>query len=288
MFEVLVAKHAGACFGVERALRLVHETAEKTEGPIYTLGPLIHNPIVVADLEKADVHVAASVGEAPVDSTLILRTHGVAPSVVSEALEADLEVIDATCPFVTRCHEAAKSLSEAGYQVVVVGEKGHPETEATSAEVEGSLILGSRNDVREATLANKVGLVCQTTISEETLAEVAGAIVCRARETKVINTICAATRERQEAARQVAERADVMIVLGGKASANTCHLFDIASSVCERTYHIEEASELDPAWFTGARLVGLTAGASTPKDHIDACVQALEEIAQGACQGTPH
>ena len=282
MFEVRVAQHAGACFGVERALRLVHETAEKTEGPIYTLGPLIHNPIVVADLEQSCVHVATSVDQVPEGSTLILRTHGVAPSVATEARAAGLEVVDATCPFVTRCHEAAKSLAEAGYQVVVVGEKGHPETEATSAEVAGSLILGSGSCVREAELTNKVGLVCQTTISEQTLSEVAGAIVCKVRETKVENTICAATRERQEAARELAAGADVMIVLGGKASANTCHLFDIASAVCGRTHHIEEASELDPAWFEGARLVGLTAGASTPRDHIDACVRALEDLARGA------
>lgn len=282
MLEIEVAEHAGACYGVERALTLAYKTSARATGDVYTLGPLIHNPVVVAELEERGVRVAKSVSEVPSGSTLILRTHGVAPSVAEEAKAAGLTVVDATCPFVDRCHDAARRLGVKGYQVVIVGEAGHPETEATAAEAEGTLILGSAADVRAAELGRWVGLVCQTTIAEDTLAEVAGAVAPRATKTKIINTICEATRERQEATRELASRVDVMVVLGGRSSANTRHLCDVAREACQNVYHIERETELDEGWFEGASHVGLTAGASTPKRHIDACASALEAVGRRA------
>lgn len=268
MARVEVASESGACYGVERALELVERVNREAKGPVHTLGPLIHNPGVVSSLEEAGVTAVEDSSEAAPGATLVLRTHGVTPAVERRAREAGLEVIDATCPFVERVHRLAEKLASEGYQVMIVGEQGHPEVEGTRGHVPEAPVVLSARDVEALEVSRRVALVVQTTLAVDDLRNVVGALVGRCDELRVCNTICDATSKRQAAAAELADRADVMIVLGGRNSANTNHLADICRSRAT-TYHIETLGEVDAAWFLGVELVGITAGASTPRNQVE-------------------
>ncbi len=279
MAQVVVAEEAGACFGVERALKMVREAARAAQGPVHTLGPLIHNPTVVAELAAHGVSAVEDPAEAEPASTLFMRTHGVSPEVEERSRELGLEVLDATCPFVKKVHKAAERLASEGYQVVVVGEAGHPEVEGTLGHAPGALVVGSPADVEGLDLARRVGVVVQTTLAERTLAKVVAALVGTCEELRVINTICDATSKRQDATAALARKADAMIVLGGRNSANTTHLAQICAEYCANTHHIELPDELEASWFEGAHLVGITAGASTPAEQIEAVRSRVQALA---------
>ena len=268
MAKVEVASESGACYGVERALELVNRVSHEAKGPVHTLGPLIHNPSVVSALEAAGVTVVGDSSEAAPGSTLVLRTHGVTPDVERRAREAGLEVIDATCPFVTRVHRLAEKLASDGYQVLIVGEEGHPEVEGTRGHVPNAQVVLDARDIDALEVSRRVALVVQTTLAVEDLRNVVGALVGRCDELHVCNTICDATSKRQTAAAELAGRADVMVVVGGKNSANTNHLADICRPHAA-TYHVETLAEVDAAWFADAELVGITAGASTPRGQVE-------------------
>lgn len=281
---VIVAEKAGACFGVERALRMALDaaattTADGKPAQVHTLGPLIHNPIVVEDLAARGVTPIRDVAEAEPDSTVLLRTHGVTPQTEEAARATGATVLDATCPFVKKCHRDAATLAKEGYQVIVVGEEGHPEVEGTAAYAPGAVVVGSVDELAALDVKRRVGIVVQTTQTAQLLKDVVSALVDRCEELRVFNTICEATHERQDAALALAQRVDVMVVIGGKNSANTCHLAEICAAACAKTHHIEQASEIEPAWLEGAATIGVTAGASTPQAHIEAVVRALEELA---------
>lgn len=273
--RIEIASEAGACYGVERALRMVEDAAKTSTVPVHTLGPLIHNPRVVEDLAAKGVTVVASPEESSGD-TLLLRTHGVTPEEERRARELCHDVLDATCPFVKKVHLAASRLYREGYQVVVVGEAGHPEVEATLPHAPGAVVVGDASEVAKLPVCKKIGVVVQTTQSRSNLEHVVSALLGRAEEVRVVNTICDATSGHQGACAELAARADVMIVIGGRISANTKRLAEIAAELCPRTYHIEGADELDPSWLVGAGLIGITAGASTPASQIDAVRRAIE------------
>lgn len=273
--RIEIASEAGACYGVERALRMVEDAAKTSTVPVHTLGPLIHNPRVVDDLAAKGVTVVASPEDSAGD-TLLLRTHGVTPEEERRARELCHDVLDATCPFVKKVHLAASRLYREGYQVVVVGEAGHPEVEATLPHAPGAVVVGDVPKAEELPFCKKIGVVVQTTQSRSNLQHVVSALLDRAEEVRVVNTICDATSGHQGACAELAARADVMIVIGGRISANTKRLAEIAAELCPRTYHIEGADELDPSWLVGAGLIGITAGASTPASQIDAVRRAIE------------
>ncbi len=278
MARVEVAAEAGACFGVERALRMVLERAHKATVPVHTLGPLIHNPLVVAELRGEGVDVVEEPEEAAQGDVLFMRTHGVTPETEKRARDCGLEVVDATCPFVKKVHKAVERLLDEGYQVLVVGEKGHPEVEGTLGHAPGAVVVGSPCDLEGISLERRVGVVVQTTLAVQTLREVVSGLVGRCEEVRLIDTICDATSKRQAAAAALAAEADVMVVVGGKNSANTTHLADICSKHCMRTYHVESADELDASMLGGAELIGITAGASTPADHIETARERIESL----------
>ena len=276
--RIEIARHAGVCYGVERALDMAREAASSARQPVRTLGPLIHNPRVVRELEAAGVGLAEDL-EPDSEGTVVIRAHGVTPSVIERARELGLEVIDATCPYVTKVHLAARKLAAEGYQVVVVGESGHPEVEGIMGHAgEGALVVSGAADLEGAALARRVGVVVQTTQTDERLTEVVSALLPRCAEVRVVNTICKATHERQESAAELAGRADAVIVVGGKNSGNTRRLAQICAARCPRTHHVEDASEIEAAWLTGARLIGVTAGASTPPAHIEQAVRAIRDL----------
>lgn len=273
-----VARQAGACYGVERALKMALEASDSASQPVHTLGPLIHNPLVVADLEERGVRPAADPAEAG-SGTLVIRAHGVTPQVIADAEARGLAVVDATCPYVKRVHRAAARLAAEGYQVLVVGESGHPEVQGILGHAgEGARVVSDEDDLAGLALCDKVGVVVQTTQTAERLAHVVAALVGRVGELRVINTICEATSERQAAAAELAERSDVMVVIGGRESGNTRRLAQICRERCMNTHHIEDAAELDAAWFDGAKRIGITAGASTPAEQIERTVAQIERV----------
>lgn len=276
--RIEVASHAGVCYGVERALKLAAHAAESARGSVTTLGPLIHNPIVVRDLESAGVKGAQTVDEVE-SGTLIIRAHGVVPQVIDQARAKGLEVLDATCPYVKKVHMAAEKLVREGYQLIVVGESGHPEVEGILGHAgDAAHVVSTPHDLDGVDLARKVGVVVQTTQTPANLAAIVSALALRTMDLRVVNTICSATQERQDSAAELASRADVMIVIGGKNSGNTRRLAEICMDRCPRTHHIEDSSEIQRTWFEGVALVGITAGASTPGAHIDAALACINRL----------
>lgn len=269
--KVTRAKCAGACYGVQRALNMALDTASEGSRAV-TLGPLIHNPQVVAQLAERGIRAVENPNQA-VEGSVIIRSHGVTPQVRREIEARGLPVVDATCPHVARAQKAAAKLARECGHVVVVGEAGHPEVEglvAYAREAGGEVLVAGREADVPAGLSGKVGVVVQTTQTREAFEEVLAALRNRGVECVVKDTVCLATRERQESAAALAREVDAMIVIGGRNSSNTTRLAEICSSVCGNTHHIERASELDPAWFDQCTEVGITAGASTPEDQIAA------------------
>jgi 4-hydroxy-3-methylbut-2-enyl diphosphate reductase len=276
-FRVELAEESGFCFGVRRALELARQTAA-SHGAAYSLGPLIHNPQEVEQLARSGVQVVQSLAEVPAGGTLIIRSHGAPPEVMEQAVKAGLTVVDATCPLVMRAQERARELAQAGYKVVVAGEPQHPEVQAIVAHAPGAVVLEDGSDLGVLGTARRIGVVAQTTQSPQAYRRLIGRLLeLEPAELRVYNTICTATLGRQKAALALARRVDVVVVVGGKNSANTRRLAELCLAVGVPTYHIETAAELDDEWFRGADVVGVTAGASTPDWVVREVVEALEK-----------
>ena len=278
--RVVRAAYAGACYGVQRALDLALKAVEDG-GRAYTLGPLIHNPQVVAQLAERGVRAVDGVEDVAGAGTVVIRSHGVTPAVKRSVAACGLPLVDATCPHVARAQRAAADLAEQGRHVVVVGEAGHPEVVglvACAREAGASVSVVAGPDDLPDTLDGPVGVVVQTTQTREVLDAVVAALEQRGVQLLVKNTICFATRQRQEAAAALADEVDAIVVIGGRNSSNTSRLADICAAACPRTHHIESPDEIDPAWLAGCGAVGVTAGASTPEGQIDAVAAFLEAL----------
>ncbi|GAB6066321.1 4-hydroxy-3-methylbut-2-enyl diphosphate reductase [Aquifex pyrophilus] len=285
MVEILVAEHAGFCFGVKRAVKLAEESLKEARGKVYTLGPIIHNPQEVNRLKSLGVFPSDG-QEFMEGDTVIIRSHGIPPEKEEELKRKGLRVIDATCPYVKAVHEAVCQLTKEGYFIVLVGEKNHPEVIGTLGYLRAcngkGMVVETMEDIGEALKYEKVGIVAQTTQNEEFFKEVVGEIALWVKEVKVINTICNATSLRQESVKKLAPQVDVMIIIGGKNSGNTRRLYQISREINPRTYHIETADELSPDWFKGVKRVGISAGASTPDWIIEEVKDKIKEICSGS------
>jgi 4-hydroxy-3-methylbut-2-enyl diphosphate reductase len=279
----MIAEEAGVCYGVERAFRLA-EAAAEASGAVHSLGPLIHNPQAVQGLREQGVEVAA--GLADVDEGVVLiRSHGVDPAIIEQALAKDLEVVDATCPFVSAAHACAKDLVAADYEVIIVGEADHPEVAGILAHASGkATVVEEPADIPERLASKRVGVVVQTTQSMDRLTEVVDGLLPRVSELRVCNTICGATAKRQRAARELARDVDVVVVVGGHNSGNTTRLAEICRAVNSRVHHVETADELESEWFTEAEVVGVTGGASTPHEQMSRVMEAIREIGESAAE----
>jgi 4-hydroxy-3-methylbut-2-enyl diphosphate reductase len=277
--RVVVAPYAGYCYGVERALRIAERAGAELEPPISTLGPLIHNPAVVERLAQRGIAVVEDIDDAD-RGTVIVRTHGVPPAVGARARERGLVVIDATCPFVSAAHRKAEVLREQGYLPLILGERDHPEVVGLSAHAgERALVVEDPQALPLSKVrGRRVGIVVQTTQTRDNLAALVARVARVARETLVFNTICDATGKRQAAAQRLAHSADVMIVVGGRNSANTTRLANLCREIQPRTHHVERADELEEKWFAGAGCVGVAAGASTPEDEIRAAAERIRAL----------
>ncbi len=275
--EIILAKQAGFCFGVKRATQMAFEAADKGE-ETFTLGPIIHSPQVVQKLEDMGVKVLDDLADMDT-GTIIIRSHGVASEELAEAVRKELEIVDATCPFVKKAQEHVKSLSQAGYNVVVVGDADHPEVQGIVSYATGKVyVVGSGEEAAKLPRMVKIGVVAQTTQSFENLKNVVNECLTKAVEIRVFHTICDATAVRQEETKALARRVDCMVVIGGYNSANTKRLAEVCAELQPKTYHIETAQQVDPAWFEEVGRVGITAGASTPKWLIDEVMERIGQI----------
>lgn len=272
--EVTVAKTAGFCFGVKRAVDKVYEQVEKSDGPIYTFGPIIHNESVVRDLEERGVRVLETEEEIRRlnGGTVIIRSHGVSRHICDVIREQGLTLIDATCPFVKKIHQIAEEKSAEGYTILIVGSDSHPEVEGIRGWCQGKVVvLKEPEEARSLKLdpEEKVCVVSQTTFNYKKFQYIVEILEERGYNSIVVNTICSATHERQVEARDVASRVDSMIVIGGKHSSNTQKLYEICRSVCANTYYIQTFEDLQSQNFQSGDSVGITAGASTPNTIIE-------------------
>ncbi len=274
--EIILADKAGFCFGVKRAISTAFEAA--AAGTVYCLGPLIHNPQEVDRLRRAGVVTVNDLSALKAGDSLIIRSHGVPPAVLGEARDKGIKIIDLTCPFVGKAQRHAETLKNEGYQVVVVGEKKHPEVQSILGYAgDYAVVAEAPADLRGMRLKPRLGVVAQTTQSYSNFSEIVIDLLSLSKELKVYNTICYSTTERQNAARTLAGKVDVMVVVGGRNSANTTRLVSVCKEESRPTYHIEVAEELRPEWLTGATKVGVAAGASTPDWIIQGVIKRLQD-----------
>ena len=277
--KVVRAEAAGACYGVQRALDMANEAAD-TCADVKSLGPLIHNPQVVRDLEERGVRVVNDPADAR-DGTVIIRSHGIGPLVRDTIERTDANIIDATCPHVLRAQKAAAKLAEAHGNVIVVGDPKHPEVEAIReyAQRAGGVVwVVDSVAAIPAALPDEVGVVVQTTQNRAVFDAVLDALHQMGLQIHVKDTICTATAKRQNAAKELAATVDAMVVIGGHNSSNTTRLYEICKSLCPKTYHVESIEELHGADFAKCQTVGITAGASTPEEQIAAVEEYLERL----------
>lgn len=277
--EIIMAKSAGFCFGVKRATQMAFDASSKHE-QIHSLGPLIHSPQVVEQLEQQGVTVCHQVENIP-GGAVIVRSHGITDKEMHEIEAQQLEIIDATCPFVKKAQEFAAQLSDEGYLLVMVGEVDHPEVQGIYSYAKGeAVVITSADEVQSLPNNRKIGIVAQTTQPLDTLREIVSACLPKAKELRVYNTICDATLVRQREARQIAAVVDLMVVVGGFNSANTSRLARLCQEQQPCTHHIETAEQLQDDWFVDKKRVGVTAGASTPAWIIEEVLQRLNRISE--------
>jgi (E)-4-hydroxy-3-methyl-but-2-enyl pyrophosphate reductase len=279
--EVLLAEEFGFCFGVERAVEMVEDAVEEGVRPIRSLGPLIHNAQEMERLGGLGVSTIDSPEEAGGDTIAVIRAHGVTPKVQRELEQRAAKVIDATCPFVTRVQHLAERAARQGRDVVVAGNPDHPEMIGVVGYApDNTYVVRDADEVASLPMLRKPIVVSQTTIKLRTFLDVAEAVRSKAdSEPEVINTICSATRDRQDAARALAGQVDAFYVIGGRHSSNSVKLLAVCQEQCERSFLIETPAEIKPEDLAGVKRVGVTAGASTPNWLIDQVVQRLHEIA---------
>ena len=275
MAEIRLAKTAGFCFGVSRAVQKVYEEAAKASGPVYTYGPVIHNEEVVRDLEEKGVKVLHSEEELMdlQEGTVIIRSHGVGQRIYDICAGKDrVRLVDATCPFVGKIHDIIRKESAEGRRILIIGDATHPEVQGIRGwSMENTDIAASCEDVLKLDICSgdKLSVVAQTTYNSKKFVEVIDKLKNLVYDIRCFNTICNATQERQTEARNIASEADAMIVIGGKSSSNTRKLVEICREECGNVFFIQTAEDLKPLTLTSFDRIGITAGASTPQIIIE-------------------
>ena len=272
--EVTVAKTAGFCFGVKRAVEKVYEQIGKMEKPIYTYGPIIHNEQVVGDLQEKGVEVIDTLEELKTirDAVVVIRSHGVGKDVYDILKENGVEIVDATCPYVKKIHRIVEKQTAEGRRVLIVGSGDHPEVQGIKGwGDERTKVIENMDDFRRLELPEdeKLCIVSQTTFNYKKFQDLVEKISKTRYDITVLNTICNATQERQVEAMRIASQVDVMLVIGGKHSSNTQKLYDICRKECKNTYYIQTLGDFNPECISSVRSVGITAGASTPNNIIE-------------------
>jgi 4-hydroxy-3-methylbut-2-enyl diphosphate reductase len=281
--DILLAKEMGFCWGVRRAVSMMEKAASE-RGQIISLGPIVHNPQVVAALAEKGVQVASSI-DGVSGSAVAIGAHGVGPNVLEEVKAKGLEIIDTTCPIVARSQRWAKKMAESGFTVIVYGDADHREVKGVLSWAQGRGIAATEEGVHSLPqeLLSRVAIIPQTTQSPARFAAFIGRLLserlAEIGDLQVVNTLCNVTAGQQTAARELAQEVELMLVIGGHNSANSRHLTEVCREAGVETHHIETAAELEERWLIGRERVGLTAGASTPDWAVDEVVRCMRELA---------
>jgi len=279
--KVKLAEKRGFCFGVENAIELASEAIrEHGPGQVVALGPLIHCQQVVCELEQAGLKQSASIDDIEDGSTIIIRSHGASPELLAKVQHKKLNVIDATCVLVKKAQEAVRKLHEDNYQVLMIGNKNHPEVMGVIGYAPEVIVLNSVEELdQKLPLRSKLGIVAQTTLSPDHVGEIIGEIARKPfLELKIVNTLCREVVHRQKAAMILCQEVEVMFVLGGLHSANTRELARLCSNRGVPTFHLETWVQFEPSMVAGRNIAGVTAGASTPEWIVQDFVSRLESI----------
>lgn len=272
--EITVAKSAGFCFGVQRAVDSVYKKLEENSGKIYTFGPIIHNEQVVEDLNKKGIEVIDTVEQLKEikEGTVVIRSHGVAKEIYDILEQQKLKIVDATCPFVKKIHNIVLDESNNGKTIIIIGNDNHPEVEGIKGWVNGEVIVINKEEqIEKLSLPEqtKACIVSQTTFNHNKFKYLVEIIRKKGYDITVVNTICNATHVRQVEAQKISSKVDGMIVVGGKNSSNTQKLYDICRNECENTFYVQTVKDLNLHELKSLKSIGITAGASTPKNIIE-------------------
>jgi (E)-4-hydroxy-3-methyl-but-2-enyl pyrophosphate reductase len=277
--KIIVAKHAGFCFGVRRAMEIAERSL--TGGETFCLGEIIHNASVVEGLRKKGLKIVEKLEDVPAGSSLIIRSHGVGPEIFSEAEKKKIKIIDATCPFVQKAQKTAQAFFTKNFQVIIIGDKKHPEVIGIKAHTENKALIV--NDVKEALRIknfSQIGLLIQTTGKIESLQTVAAALLQKTNNLTVSNTICLDSFSKKKEVREMKKKVDILLVIGDKNSNNTKKLVEIGNASKIKTYQIESANDIKESWLRNKKNIGITAGASTPDILINQAVKKIKNVTQ--------
>lgn len=278
--QVIRAEKYGFCFGVKRAIKITEKIAKLNPNTL-TLGPLIHNPLEIKRLQdNFGVKVQEDISDLGASKSVIIRTHGITKQNLEELKTRDIAITDATCPFVTKPQKIVEQMSAEGYSIVIFGDANHPEVKSVmSYSSTPPIVVGDLDSIKSLEkVPKKIAIVSQTTKQIEKFQEIVGYLVSNSLEVRVFNTICNATFENQEATRELALKADIMIIVGGKTSSNTKQLFYIAQSHCPDSYLVENENDIESSWFANKKVCGITAGASTPNWVIKNVEDRIREL----------
>lgn len=277
--EIILAKTAGFCFGVNNAIKIA-EDLQNSGGVINTMGPLIHNDQVVNELKERGIGIISDIGEAPEGSKVIIRAHGVAPEIYEEAEKRNIEIIDATCPYVKKIHKLVRNMREDGCTIVIAGDRNHPEVKGVNGWCGNSALIANTPEEADAfaPIDGKCCLVAQTTMTRERFDGIYDKLKEKCKSVVKFDTICSATSSRQEEAERIARISDVMLVIGSRKSSNTQKLFEICSKYCKKTYLAETYGDLPPINIKEIQTLGITAGASTPERTIKEVMEKMDEL----------
>ena len=272
--KIELAENYGFCFGVKRAIKIAEDNKNSS-----TYGPLIHNSKEIARLDKDfKVGLTEDFKTFKAGETAIVRTHGIQKQELAQLQSRGVDVIDATCPYVTKPQQICQQMSEDGYDVIIFGDEDHPEIKGVkSYATHGARVVTSVEELKTMHFKEQIALVAQTTRKVEDYMEIANYLIPRYKEVRVFNTICNATFENQDAVRKISSKADIMLIIGGKNSSNTKQLFSISHDDCQDSYHIEDENDLDFSWFKDKKFCGISAGASTPDWIIQNVVNSIQE-----------
>lgn len=281
--EIEVAKNSGYCFGVKRALDLAESTIKKYRNKnvrIYTLGEIIHNKGVVKELEKSGIKAVKDENEIEEGSVFIVRSHGMSPEILKRIKLRGVRVVDATCPYVKKAQSKAKMLAKRGYNIVIIGNNKHPEVLGVKAQIESKnvTVIENQKELSKLKTYAKIGVLIQTTQTMENVKEIISGLLEKGKEILIENTICNTTEKRQNTVKELAKKVDVMLIIGGKNSANTTHLAELAGKYNINTYQIESYREIKKELFRQKMKIGISSGASTPQKDIKNVRNYLESL----------
>lgn len=274
--EIIVAKNSGLCYGVKRALNLAKETRHERNGKVLTLGDLIHNPRVIVDLKKQGIHSIENLNELK-KGTIIIRSHGISPEVYESLEEKNMEIVDATCPIVKRIQKLVEILAENKEEIIIVGNKDHPEIKGLIGfSQERGIIVENETQVKHLPHKKKRAVLAQSTQDLYIFGKIVAALIEKTEELRVYNTICHSTQTRQKSTSELASQVDTLFIVGGKNSSNTQKLYQISRRILPKTYFVENAEQITPEMLKRAKKIGISGGASTPHEAIQEAVEKIK------------